>query len=317
MQVKPYLWLLPVGVIMLAISGAVSAQSYPTKHVRIITAAAGGGSDFATRLIATPLSVALGQQVIVDNRGVLAADIAAKAPPDGYTLLLTGPTLWLLPFMRDNVASDLNDFTGITIATQTANILIVHPMLPVKSVNELITLGRAKPGQLNYATSGTGNSVHIAGELFKSMTGIYVIRVNYKGASQALTDLISGQTQFMFAVPGSVMPYIKSGRLRALAVTSAKPTPLAPGLPTVSETLPGYESVSQLAIFAPAGTPVSIITRLNQEIVRTLNRAEVKEKFLIAGIEPVGSTPEVLAATVRAEVDRMGKVIRAAGIRAD
>jgi tripartite-type tricarboxylate transporter receptor subunit TctC len=302
---------------MVALSGAASGQSYPVKPIRIITAAAGGGSDFATRLIATPLGPALGQQVIVDNRGVIAADIAAKAPPDGYTLLLSGPTLWLLPFMRDNVASDVSDFVGITMATQTANILVVHPSLPAKSVKELIALAKAKPGQLNFATSGTGNSVHIAGELFKSMTGTDIVRVNYKGASQALTDLASGQTQLMFAVPGSVLPHVKSGRLRALAVTSVKPTPLMPGLPTVAATLPGYESVSYLAIFAPLGTPAAIVTRLNQEIIRVLNRPDVKEKFLATGIETVGSSPEALSALIKQEVARMGKVIKAAGIRAD
>jgi tripartite-type tricarboxylate transporter receptor subunit TctC len=184
-------------------------------------------------------------------------------------------------------------------------------------VKDLIALAKAKPGQLNFATSGTGNSVHIAGELFKSMTGIDIVRVNYKAASQALTDLVSGQTQLMFAVPGSAMPHVKSGRLRALAVTSIKPTPLAPGLPAVSDTLPGYESVSHLAIFAPAGTPAPIITRLNQEIVRVLNRPEVKEKFFAATMEIVGSSPEGLAALVKGEVARMSKVIKAAGIRAD
>ena len=302
---------------MMALAGVASAQGYPVKPVRIITAATGGGSDFAARLIATPLTAALGQQVIVDNRGVVAADIAAKVPPDGYSLLLIGPTLWLLPFMRDNVAFDVSDFVPITMATQTANILVVHPTLPAKSVKELIALAKARPGALNVATSGTGNSVHIAGELFKSMTGTDIVRVNYKGASQALTDLISGQTQLMFAVPGSAMPHVKAGRLRALAVTSAQPTPLAPGLPTVAATLPGYESVSYLAIFAPAGTPAPIITRLNQEIVRVLNRPEVKEKFFAATMEVVGSTPEGLAALVKAEAVRMGKVIKAAGIRAD
>jgi len=316
-------WMLPACMMVLA--GAAGAQStstgsgqaYPVKPLRIITAAAGGGSDFATRLIATPLGPALGQQVIVDNRGVLASDIAAKAPADGYTLLVVGPTLWLLPFMRDNVGSDVSDFAPITMATQTANMLVVHPTLPAKSVSELIALAKTKPGQLNFATSGTGNSVHIAGELFKSMTGTDIVRVNYKGASQALTDLASGQTQLMFAVPGSVMPHVKVGRLRALAVTSARPTALAPGLPTVAASLPGYESVSYLAIFAPAGTPAPVISRLNQEIVRVLNRPDVKEKFFSAGIETVGSSPEALAALVKAEVGRMGKVIKAAGIRAD
>lgn len=302
---------------MMTAVSAVSAQSYPTKPLRILTAAAGGGSDHATRLIATPLGVALGQQVIVDNRGLLAADIAAKASPDGYTLLLTGQTLWLLPFMRDNVASNVTDFTPITTATETANILVVHPTLPVKSVKDLMALAKARPGELNFATSGNGNSVHIAGELFKSMTGANVVRVNYKAASQALTDLIAGQTQFMFGVPGSVTPHVKAGRLRALAVTSAKPTQLMPGLPTVAQSLPGYEVASRLAIFAPAGTPGPIVFRLNQEIVKILNRQEVKDKFHATGIETVGDSPEALAALIKSEIDRMGKVIKAAGIRAN
>jgi len=316
--VKPYLWLLPAaGMIMLAIPGPASAQPYPATRVRIITAAAGGGSDYATRLIAAPLGVALGQQVIVDNRGLLAADIAAKAPPDGYTLLLSGQTLWLLPFMRDNVASSASDFAPITTATETTNILVVHPTLPAGSVKALVELARARPGELNFATSGNGNSVHIAGELFKSMTGVNVARVNYKAASQALTDLIAGQTQFMFGVPGSVMPHVKAGRLRALAITGAKPSALLPGLPTVAQTVPGYEVATRLAFFAPAGTPAPIITRLNQEIVRVLNRPEVHEKFHAFGIETVGDTPEALAALIKHEIVRTGKVIKDAGIRAE
>jgi tripartite-type tricarboxylate transporter receptor subunit TctC len=323
---KFYRWL-PVGMIMAMAAGAASAQSapaqsasaqsYPTKTVRIITAAAGGGSDYATRLIATPLAAALGQQVIVDNRGVVAADIAAKAAPDGYTLLLTGATLWLLPFMRDNVPSNISDFTSITLATETANILVVHPQLPAKTVKELINLARAKPGHLNFATSGTGNSVHIAGELFKAMGKVDVVRVNYKGATQALVDLVAGQTQFMFAVPGSIVPYVKAGRLRAIAVTSAKPTLLAPGLPTVADALPGFESVSRLAIFAPTGTPAPIVTLLNQEIVKVLQRPDVKEKFHATGIETVGSTPHELTMLVEKEIKQMGRVIKDAGIRAD
>ena len=213
--------------------------------------------------------------------------------------------------------SDVSDFVGITMTTQTANILAVYPALPAKSVTELVALAKAKPGELNFATSGTGNSVHMAGELFKWMTGIDVVRVNYKGASQALTDLAAGQVQFMFAVPGSVLPHVKTGRLRALAVTSAKPSPLAPGLPTVAATLPGYESASYLALFAPAGTPHAIVMRLNQETVRVLSRPDVQEKFLAAGIETVGNSPQALAATIKAEATRMGKLIKAVGIRAD
>jgi tripartite-type tricarboxylate transporter receptor subunit TctC len=295
----------------------VWAQAYPTKPVRIITAAAGGGSDHATRVIATPLGAALGQQVIVDNRGLLAADVAAKAPADGYTLLLSGQTLWLLPLMRENVASNVTDFTPITTATEAANILVVHPALPVKSVKELVTLAKARPGDLNFATSGNGNSVHLAGEVFKSLAGVDIVRVNYKAGSQAVTDLVAGQTQFMFGVPASVMPHLGTHRLRALAITSEKRSALWPDLPAIAQTLPGYDVASRLAIFAPVGTPAAIVKRLNEEIVRILQRPEVREKLAATGIEAVGDSPEALAATVKSEMDRMGKIIKAAGIRAD
>jgi len=197
------------------------------------------------------------------------------------------------------------------------NILVVHPALPADSVKALIGIGKTKPGQLNFATSGNGSSVHIAGELFKSMAAVDIVRVNYKGATQALTDLIAGQTQLMFSVPGSAMPHVKARRLRALAVTSAKPSPLFPELPTVSAAVPGYESVSYLAILAPVGTPQAIVTRLNQELAKALQRPEIREKFLASSIEPVGSTPEAAAALIKAETSRIGKVIKAANIRAD
>lgn len=312
---KFHYWL--AGMLALLTPAAVPAQSYPATFVRIITAAAGGGSDFATRLIAGPLGAALGQQVIVENRGLLAADIAAKAPADGYTLLLSGQTLWLLPFMRDNVASNISDFTPVTTVTETVNILVVHPSVPANSVTALIELARKRPGELNYATSGNGNSVHIAGELFKSMARLNVLRVNYKAASQALTELIAGQTQFMFGVPGSVFPHIKGGRLRALAITGAKPSALMPGLPTVAQTVPGYEVASRLAIFAPAGTPAAIVARLNREIARVVNRQDVKDKFHESQIEVVGDTPEALAAMIKAEMATTAKVIKEAGIRAE
>jgi tripartite-type tricarboxylate transporter receptor subunit TctC len=298
-------------------AGAVCAQPYPAKPIRIITAAAGGGSDYTTRMVATPLAAALGQPVIVDNRGLIAADVAAKAPPDGYTLLLSGQTLWLLPFMRENVPSGPNDFTPITTVTQYPNILVVHPTLPAKSVKELIALAKARPGELNFATSGNGNSVHLAGEVFKSIAGVDVVRVNYKAGSQAVTDLLAGQTQFMFSVPASVTAHVNTGRLRALAITSEKRSALWPGLPSIAQTLPGYDVASRLAIFAPAGTPPAIVKRLNEEIVRILHRPEVQAKLIATGIEPVGDSPEALAATVKSEIDRMGKVIKAAGIRAD
>jgi tripartite-type tricarboxylate transporter receptor subunit TctC len=315
--VKKAIFLIGAAVGMSGAPCAVSAQSYPTAYVRIITAAAGGGSDFATRLIAGPLGAALGQQVIVENRGLLAADIAAKAPADGYTLLLVGQTLWMLPFMRDNVASNVSDFAPVTTVSETSNILVVHPAVPAKSVKALIDLARARPDELNFAISGNGSSVHISGELFRSMAHIKVVRINYKGASQALTELMAGQTHYMFGVPGSVMPHIKVGRLRALAISGARATPLMPGLPPVAHTLPGYEVASRLAIFAPAGTPAGIIARLNREVVRVLNLPEVKEKFHESQIEVVGDTPEALMAIIKSEIATTAKIIKDAGIRAD
>ena len=295
---------------------AASGENYPNRPIRVVTAEAGGGSDVALRMIAPGLASSLGQQVIVDNRGIIAAELVAKALPDGYTLLFSGATLWLLPFLRDHVAYDpVEDFAAIALATRTANILVVHPAVPVRSVKELIALAKARPGELNYATSGAGNSVHIAGELFRNMTGVNIVRVNYKGAAQALRDVLSGRVDLMFGVPGSVMPHIKSGRLKALAVTSAQPSALAPGLPTVAESVAGYESGSYLGFFAPARTPAAVIDRLNREAVRALNSADVKEKLFNTGTEAVGSSAEALATLVKSDRAKTGKLLKDSGIR--
>jgi tripartite-type tricarboxylate transporter receptor subunit TctC len=294
-----------------------AGPAYPVKPLRMITAEAGGGSDFTTRLIAGPLAAALGQQVLVDNRGLLAAEIAARAPADGYSLLLSGATLWLQSFLREKVPYQITDFAPVSTATRAPNILVIHPQVPAKSVPALIALAKARPGELNYATSGNGNSVHLAGEMFRAMAGVNIVRVNYRGAARALTDLSAGQVQLMFGVPGSVTPHVKAGRLTALAVTSAEPSPLAPGLPVVAATVPGYESESNLAIFAPAGTPAAIVARLNDEITRVLRRPDMRDKFLASGSEPVASTPDALAALVRADMNKAGAIIKAAGIRTD
>lgn len=295
---------------------AVSGENYPNRPVRVVTAEAGGGSDAALRMIAPGLASNLGQQVIVDNRGIIAAELVAKAPPDGYTLLFSGATLWLLPILRDHVPYDpVGDFSAITLATRTPNILVVHPSLPVKSVRELIALAKAKPGELNFATSGAGNSVHIAGELFRNMTGVNIVRINYKGAARALNDLIGGQVHLMFGVPGSVMQHVKSGRLRALAVTSAQPSVLAPGLPTVAASLPGYESGAYIGFFAPVKTPAAVIDRLNREAIRALHSAEVRQRLFNTGIETVGSSAEALANLVKTDMARTGKLLKDAGIR--
>ena len=300
-------------------TGVVSGQNYPNKPIRIVTSAAGGGADFVSRLIAQGLTGSLGQQVIVDNRaaGIMSIETVAKAPPDGYSLVLNSSTIWILPLLRDNVPWDpVKDFAPITMATSSPAVLVVHPSLPVKSVKQLIALAKARPGALDYCTSGTGNTNHLAAELFKVLAGVDIVRINYRSTSMALGDLIGGRVQLMFPNAAGVAGHVKSGKLRALAVTSVEPSALAPGLPTMAAAgLPGYESVSPYGIFAPARTPAAIIARLNQEIVRVLDQADLKKRLFNAGVEPVGNSPEQLAAMVKSEMHRWGKVIKDTGIR--
>ncbi len=306
------------GVILVLGSGTAYCQAYPAKPIRIVVTGVGSGGDFAARLIAQGVSPALGQQIIVDNRGSgnLPAEIVSKATPDGYTLCLSAAPLWITPFLRKTPYDPVKDFAPVTLVVTSPNILVVHPSLPVKSVKELIALIRARPGALNYATSGIGGSGFLAAELFRSMARADMVRVNYKSGGLAITELMSGEVQIFFANAGAVAPHMQSGRLRALAVTSAKPSPLLPKLPTIAAGgLPGYELVSVQGIFAPARTPAAVIQRLNQEIVPFLRRPDTKERFFAAGVESLGSTPEELAATVKSEMDRLGKVIREAGIR--
>lgn len=295
-------------------------QDYPSKPIRIITATPGGTPDLLSRLIAPGLTTALGQQVIVENRiEIIAIETAARARPDGYTLFLSGAAVWLLPFMRSNVSWDpVTDFLPITLASTAPNILVVHPSLPVNTVKELISLAKARPGGLHDANAGFGTSSQLSSALFKAMTGVNVVAVPYKGTGQALTGLMGGEIQLAFTLLASAMPHVKSGKLRALAVTSAEPSRLAPDLPTVAASgVPGYEAVSLLGIFAPAKTPATIMSRLNQEIVQTLKSAEVKERLFAAGAEVVASSAEELTATIKSEMTRMGKVIKDAGIRTE
>ncbi len=312
-------WMFSVGLMVLG-GGLASGQTYPNKPIRIVTIEPGGGGDLAARLIAQGLSGSLGQQVLVDNRGggVIAIEIVAKAPPDGYTLLLYGGTLWIGPLLQNVSWDPVRDFSPITLAVTFPNIVAVHPSLPVKSVRELIALAQARPGELNYSSGSIGASTHLAAELFKSMAGVNIVRVPYKGGGPATIALVTGEVHLMFATVGLVTPHVKSGRLRALAVTTAQPSALAPGLPTVAASgVPGYESRSILGIFARARTPEVIINRLNQEIVRVLNRAEVKQRLFGSGVETVGSSPEESAATMKAETAKWGKVIKEAGIRVE
>ena len=292
---------------------------YPVKPLRLVTAEVGGGSDFVARLIAVPLSANLGQQVIVDDRPSIAPEIVAKAQPDGYTLLLYGSALWTLPLMRKRVAYDaVRDFAAVSLVARTPNILVVHAGVAVHSVPELIALAQAKPGQLNYASGAAGSPNHIAGELFKALARIDIVRIPYKGSGPALNALIGGQVELAFAPAASAMLHVRNGRLRALGVTSAEPSALAPGVPTVAAGgLPGYESVANYGVFAPAGISAALVSRLNKEIVLVVKRPDIRERFLNAGSEAVGSTALALAAARNADMAQVSKVIKEAGIRED
>jgi len=297
----------------------ISAQTYPNKPIRILTGGVGGSGDFAARLIAPELTANLRQPVIVDNRGgIIPIEVVAKAPPDGYNLLEFGNVLWVNPLLQSVTYNPVSDFSPITTVSTQPNILTVHPSLPVKSVRELIALAKARPGELNYASSGTGSSNHLAGELFNAMAGVNIVRVPYQSTGPAINDLLGGHVQLTFASATNVAASIKSGRLRALAVTSAKPYALFPELPTVAASgVPGYETVVVVGTLAPADTPAAIINVLNQEILRVLSRPEVKEKFFNVGAEAEGSSAAQFAARIKSEMATFGKIIRDAGIKAD
>ena len=320
-RITAWLWL--VALMMAAASAAYgqtpSAGSYPNKTIRIVTSEPGGVSDVASRLIAQGISPKMGQPVVVDNRpAIVAIELAAKATPDGYTLLHYGSTIWLLQYMRDYVPWNIEDFAPVTWTTLTPNLVVVNPSLGVGSIKELLALANARPGELNCAMGSRASSSHLAAELFIHMTGIKVAPIAYKGNVPGLTALMSGEVQLIFPTASSGGPFVKSGKLKALAVTSAKPSVLFPGIPTVAESgVPGFESVSVVGVLAPAKTPAPIIRRLHHEIVTYLNQPEVKQKLANTGSEVVASSPETFAAVITAERARMGKVITAAGIRAD
>jgi len=309
------LFLIAVASAVTMSAGTVLGQDYPTKPVRIVTSDIGGAGDFVTRTLGPGLNAALGQAIVVENRPANAAEVVAKAPPDGYTLLLYGPTVWITPLIRKSPWDPLRDLAPITLTVRAPNLLVVTPTLPVKSVKELIALAKARPGELNFASSETGSSTHLAAELFKNMTGVKIVRVNYKGPSLAINDIIGGRVELMFLAASSVRGHIKSGKLRALAVTTEKPTPLFPGMPTVAAAVPGYESAAQFGFFAPAKTPANLVSRLNQETVRFLNTPETKARYFNAGMDIIANSPEQFGAMLKSETIKWTKVIKAAGIR--
>ena len=297
---------------------ATGAQDFPNRPVRIVTSEAGGGNDLQARMIARGLTSALGQQVIVENRpsGVIPGEIVSRSSPNGYTLLLYNNTLWTGPLIQKTPYDMARDFAPVTTATISPNLLVVNPASSANSVAELVALAKSRPGGLNYASSGTGATNHLAAELFKTMAGVDIVRIGYKGAGPGLNDLIANQIQVMFPTAGAAAPHVKAGRVKALAVTSAERSSIAPQLPTIAASgLPGYESIAIYGIFVPAGTPRALVNRLNGEIVKVLGSADVKEKFFGMGMEAVGGTPEELTGRVGADIFRMGKVIRDAGIK--
>ena len=309
-----------LALLSLAAGAAFAASPYPSQTVRIITSQTGGSLDFAARLLQPGLSASLGQPVIIDNRsGNVATEAAARAAADGHTLLFNGAVVWIAPLLRKNTPwSAERDFAPVTLAVSSPNVVAVHPSMPVRTLRELITLAKARPGDINCGVATAGTSSHLAAELFRYLAGINVVHVPYKSAGQSMIGLLAGEVQLMFPNAASVAPYIHPGRVRAIAVTGAQPSPLLPGVPTARASgLPEYETASLNAFFVPAGTPAAVVSRLNQEIVRALNRRELRDKFAATGVEVVGSSPADLAAAVRADVARMSKVIRANGIRAD
>jgi tripartite-type tricarboxylate transporter receptor subunit TctC len=297
------------------------AQGYPSKPIRIVVPGTGGGGDFAARLIGQGLSPTLGQPIVIENRpvGTIPGELVSRAAPDGHTLLLSASTLWLAPLLQANVPYDSQrDFTPVSLVTMSPNILVVPNALPVKTVKELIALARRRPGELNYGSGAAGSSNHLSAELFNAMAKVDIPRINYKNPSQAVTDLISGQIQLLFYNASTVIPHVQSGKLRGLAVTSAKPSALAPQFQTMAQAgLPGYEAVATFGLFGPAGLPASVVATLNAEVVRFLHRPETREKFMAAGSETIGSTPEELAALLRSDVARFGKLIKDTNLRAD
>jgi len=310
--------------LVVAGAGSVSAQDYPSKPVRVIASGAGGGTDFSARLVAAALSGSLGQQVVVENRGGANGNIGmeavARSAPDGYTLVFAlSAQLAINPALYQKLPYDpVRDFAPIALLGEGGYILVVHPSLPVKSVRELITLAKARPGQVAYSSSGNGSGGHLAAELLSSMAKVRMLHVPYKGGGPALMDLLAGQVQLLFATQLASWPHVQTGRIRALAVSTAKRPASLPDLPTVAESgLPGYDSGVWYGVLAPAGTPREIVAKLNGEVARALNQPDYRKLLVGNTIEPIGGPPEQLAQYIRTEMVKWARVVKDAGVRVD
>jgi tripartite-type tricarboxylate transporter receptor subunit TctC len=313
------------GALALLLAAGAWAQAYPTRPIRLVVPfPPAGTTDILARAVAQRLSVSLGQSVIIDNRpgaaGNIGSDLVAKSAPDGYTLLMgTVGTHAINPSLYGKMPYDhVKDFVPIVLVAGVPNVLEVTPSLPVNSVADLIKLAKEKPGQLNFASSGSGTSIHLSGELFKTMAGVDMMHVPYKGSAPALTDLMGGQVQLMFDNLPSSLAQIKAGKLRAIAVTSAQRAPALPNVPTIAESgLPGFEASSWFGLLAPAGTPAAVVARINADVNQWLQTAEAKESLLAQGAIPAGGTPEQFAAHIRAETEKWAKVVKVSGAKVD
>ena len=299
-----------------------AAQGYPTKSIRfIVPFPPGGGNDTIARLIGQKLTAATGQQVLVDNRpgagGAIGAEAAAKSPADGYTMFLAGvATHGINPNLRRKIPYDpLKDFDAVSLIASAPLLVVVHPSLPIKSVKQLVTLAKARPGQINYASNGAGGSSHLAVELFNMMSGTKMTHIPYKGLAPALTDLLSGEVQVMFSSAVAMLPQVKAGKLRAIAMTGARRSPAIPDIPTVGEAgVPGYETGSWYGIVVPAGTPRAAIDRLSREIIAIVRAPEITTRLNDEAVIPVGSTPAEFSAHIKNELTRWAKTIKQAGL---
>ncbi len=299
------------------------AQEYPRKAIRLIVPfAPGGGNDTVARAIAQSAGASLGQPMVVDNRagagGILGAELAAKSAPDGYKLFLGGVGSHAVnPNLHARLPYDpVKDFAPITLIASAPSVLVVHPSVPARTLAEFTALAKASPGRINYASNGNGSSAQLAAVLYESMAGVQMVHVPYKGLAPALGDLLGGEVQAMFSSVVAIVPNIKAGRLRALAVTGKRRAAALPEVPTLDESgVPGYEAGSWYGILAPAGTPQAIVAKLHAAIVHALAQPEVRERLVSEGAEVIGSTPEAFAAHITAELARMGKLIRDADIR--
>ncbi len=308
----------------MAVAVVANAQTYPAKPVRFVSPyPPGGANDILARIIGQKLGESLGQQIVIENRGGatgnIGADYVAKAPPDGYTILMgQASNLTINVSLMKMPYDPVKDLAPVTLVATTPNLLVVHPSFPVKTIKDLVALAKAKPGSINYASSGSGSAGHLAAELFKRVAHIEMVHIPYKGAAPALTDVVAGQAQLYFTSPISAQPFVKGGRLRMVAVTSLKRSPSMPDIPTVAESgYPDFDVVSWWGVLTPAAVPKEIIGKLHAEIVKVLALPEIKAKFADQGADVASDTPEQFAVYIKTEIAKWGKLIRELGVKSD